>query len=118
MGTVSWTSGPVILGCGTFGGIGGDRSLIGKGLDGDTSVAVLDEALELGITMLDTAEAYAGGFSEATIGQWLGHRPAGSIDQVRITTKVAPPGESVQSTVFDAAFISRAFAGSLERLGV
>ena len=90
VGSSDWVLGSVILGCGTFGGIGGARHLIGKGLDADASLAVLDEAVSLGITMLDTAERYADGVSERTIGRWLAARPAVSTEHVRITTKVAP----------------------------
>ena len=48
--------GRLIVGCGTFGGIGGAAALIGKGLDEAAAFATLDEAVELGLTMLDTAE--------------------------------------------------------------
>jgi len=92
--------------------------LIGKGLDRDASFAVLDEAASLGITMLDTAERYAAGVSETTIGQWLAERPAATTEDVRITTKVAPGDTSGQDVAFDGAFIEPAFARSLERLGV
>lgn len=117
LGSSDWVAGSVILGCGTFGGIGGARHLIGKGLDADASGAVLDEALSLGITMLDTAERYADGISERTIGQWLAAQPSGSTDAVRITTKVAPLDGSAHAS-FDLAYIEPLFAGSLERLGV
>ena len=60
----SWGFGPVVLGCGTFGGIGGAPDLIGKGLDVEAAYASLDEAVELGITLFDTAERYAAGASE------------------------------------------------------
>ena len=37
----------------------------------------LDEAVELGINMVDTADAYGGGVSEQAVGRWLrsGIRP-------------------------------------------
>ena len=59
----SWGFGPVILGCGTFGGIGGAPDLIGKGLDVEAAYATLDEAVELGITLFDTADRNQGGTS-------------------------------------------------------
>ena len=111
-----WEFGPVVLGCGTFGGIGGAPDLIGKGLDVEAAYETLDEAVELGISLLDTAERYAGGASESTIGQWLRDRGSSAISQVRIATKFAPPEGTDER--FDSAFISAAFAGSLERLGV
>jgi hypothetical protein len=45
----------VILGCGTFGGIGGARDLIGRGLDGTAAADTMDEAVRLGILLWDTA---------------------------------------------------------------
>ncbi len=118
MGGSGWTTGSVILGCGTFGGIGGARHLVGKGLDVDASLAALDEAASLGIMMLDTAERYAAGVSETTIGQWIAERPAATTEDVRITTKVAPADTSDQGAAFDGAFIEPVFARSLDRLGV
>ena len=58
---------PVILGCGTFGGLGGARHLIGHGLDRIAAWRTLDEAAALGLTMWDTAERYAHGESESGI---------------------------------------------------
>lgn len=121
MGVVSgsgWATGPVILGCGSFGGIGGAAHLIGRGLDVDASLATLDEAAALGITMLDTAERYAGGASETIMGRWLAERDPSVTAAVRITTKVAPAGLSGRDVPFDASYIEPVFTGSLERLGV
>lgn len=108
----------MVLGCGSFGGIGGATHLIGRGLDEPASMATLDEAAALGITMLDTAERYAAGASETMIGRWLSERPASVTAPMRITTKVAPAELSGRDAPFDAAFIEPVFARSLERLGV
>jgi aryl-alcohol dehydrogenase-like predicted oxidoreductase len=108
----------MILGCGSFGGIGGARALIGRGLNLEMSLATLDEAAAVGITMLDTAERYAAGASETMIGRWLDERDRSITDPVRITTKVAPAAASGRDDPFDAAFIEPIFAGSVERLGV
>ena len=113
-----WSTGPVILGCGSFGGIGSATHLIGRGLDLEASLATLDEAARLGISMLDTAERYAAGASETIIGRWLAERDRSVTDPVRITTKVAPPGASGRDDPFDGSFIEPILAGSLERLGV
>ena len=118
MGGTAWSSGRVVLGCGSFGGIGGARDLIGRGLDDESSLATLDEAATLGITMLDTAERYAGGASERIIGRWLAERAGAVTGPVQITTKVAPASMSGGDAAFDAAFIEPIFEGSLERLGV
>lgn len=109
----------VILGCGTFGGIGGARDLIGKGIDRSGALDVLDEAVALGIDVLDTAERYADGESERAIGEWLRVRPADVTAGVRVATKVAAPALVGQAGVpFDRDFITRKMSASLERLGL
>jgi aryl-alcohol dehydrogenase-like predicted oxidoreductase len=118
MGGAAWSSGRVVLGCGSFGGIGGARDLIGRGLDDDASLATLDEAASLGITMLDTAERYAGGASERVMGRWLAERGESLTGPVQITTKVAPASMSDGEAAFDLAFIEPIVEGSLARLGV
>jgi aryl-alcohol dehydrogenase-like predicted oxidoreductase len=67
------------LGCVTF----------GREIDAAASFAVMDRAVERGITLFDTAEAYAGGLSEEIIGRWLAER--GTRDQIVLATKVRPP---------------------------
>jgi aryl-alcohol dehydrogenase-like predicted oxidoreductase len=113
-----WRFGPFILGCGTFGGIGGSPRLVGRGLDEHSAYATMDEALDLGITLFDTAESYAGGASESMIGGWLVDRRSAGADRVRLATKVAPPRGDGSGRRFDAAFLGETFSGSLRRLGV
>jgi aryl-alcohol dehydrogenase-like predicted oxidoreductase len=48
--------------------------------------AVMDRALELGITMFDTADSYGGGYSERWVGRWLAERDVH--DEIAVTTKV------------------------------
>ena len=117
LGTTGTAVPCVILGCGTFGGIGGAKSLIGHGLDRNRAFATLDEALALGIDVLDTAERYAGGESEQAIGAWLRSRPAETA-HVRIATKVAPPMmDGVTGGRFDRQYVERKLDTSLARLG-
>ena len=116
--TPSWTYGPIAVGCATFGGIGGNTELIGKGLDEAAAWETLDEAVHLGLTMLDTAERYAGGASDRFIGRWLANRDPGVTAPIRITTKVAPASLTGGTERFDTAFITAKFDESLERLGV
>ena len=107
------------LGCGTFGGIGGARHLVGRGLDRNAAFSALDEAVALGIDVLDTAERYANGESERIIGDWLRQRPEAVTRSVRIATKVAPPmRDGVDGMPFDRAYIDRKLQTSLERLGL
>jgi aryl-alcohol dehydrogenase-like predicted oxidoreductase len=109
----------VILGCGTFGGIGGETKLIGRGLDNDAAFATLDEAASLGINVLDTAERYTGGNSELVIGQWLRHGDEPTRAATHIATKVAPPAiDDSKGRAFDQSYIEEKLAVSLERLGI
>mgnify|MGYP000114953789 CR=1 FL=1 len=64
------------MGCVTF----------GREIDRDTSFRVLDHALELGLTLFDTAEAYASGASEAVLGEWISKRKVR--EQIVLATKV------------------------------
>jgi len=113
-----WSYGRFVLGCGTFGGIGSSRKLVGRGLDESAAFATMDEAVGLGITLFDTAERYADGASEIMIGRWLAERGSAVTNRVRLATKVAPPDVDGPSGHFDAAFLEEKFLGSLERLGV
>ncbi len=101
----------------------------GREIDEDASRRILDHAVEHGLTLLDTAEAYGGGnarlyrrdvmgvqdvrettgevsSSERMIGTWM--RDRGVADQVTVLTKVSS-GNS-------PANIERALDASLERL--
>jgi aryl-alcohol dehydrogenase-like predicted oxidoreductase len=119
LGTTGIEISPIILGCGTFGGIGGTKALIGRGLNREAAVATLNESLALGINVLDTAERYAGGESEMVIGEWLRQLPASVVSELHIATKVAPPSADGDiGKRFDGEFIQRKLAMSLERLGV
>jgi len=68
-------------------GLGGVT--FGRETDAETSFAIMDRALECGITLLDTAEAYAAGRSEEVVGQWMADRR--SREQIVLATKVTPP---------------------------
>ena len=65
------------MGCVTF----------GREIDRDASFAVLDHALERGITLFDTAEAYAAGSSETVLGEWISER--GVRERIVLATKVS-----------------------------
>ncbi|RTL99629.1 MAG: aldo/keto reductase, partial [Hyphomicrobiales bacterium] len=54
--------------------------------DDEESIRVIRRALELGITLIDTAEAYGHGHAEEVVGKAL----AGRRDKAVIATKVAP----------------------------
>ncbi|MEM8902236.1 MAG: aldo/keto reductase [Actinomycetota bacterium] len=74
----------------------------------------LDRFLEVGGTLVDTADGYAGGESERIVGRWLADRRP---EHVILTTKgrfSPPPGSSGASR----RGITRAIDASLDRLGV
>lgn len=71
------------LGCWAF----GEREFWGDQDERD-SIATVAEALELGITLFDTAESYGNGRSEAVLGRALAL--AGAREGVSIATKASP----------------------------
>nr|WSY55242.1 aldo/keto reductase [Streptomyces sp. NBC_00886] len=86
--------------------------------DAKASRAALDRALELGVTLYDTADAYGAGENERFLSQFFkGHR-----DQVVIATKFAlsiPPGEPTRRVIRnDRPYIRQAVEASLQRLDV
>jgi len=104
----------VILGCGNFGGIGSPEQFRGKGDSRDTAFEVMDAARESGVSMFDTADAYAGGDSERWIGEWLASRRAHG--EIALTTKVGGPVDLGRGLSRD--HIRRQIDASLARLGV
>src|ERR1700734_2675504 len=96
------------LGCNNFGGR----------LDVDGTRAVVDAAIEAGITLFDTAEIYGGpGGSESALGEVLGRRR----DQVVLATKFGAQGGDMgygpaAGARGGRAYIRRAVTESLRRL--
>ena len=76
LGKSDLTISSIGLGCVTF----------GREIDPQTSFKVLDHALERGITLFDTAEAYANGASETVLGNWMAER--GVRNRIVLATKV------------------------------
>ncbi|MFH9548462.1 aldo/keto reductase [Streptomyces sp. NBC_00377] len=86
--------------------------------DANGSRATLERALELGVTMYDTADAYGAGENEKFLSPFLAaHR-----DEVVIATKFAlavPPDDPTRRIVRnDAPYIRRSVEASLKRLDV
>jgi aryl-alcohol dehydrogenase-like predicted oxidoreductase len=108
----------VALGCGNFGGIGSAPAFFGQGETREQAFQLLDAARDLGITLLDTADAYGGGRSESWIGEWLAARHVPR-DEVVLSTKVF---HSVEGDPADRGLaperVRRQIDGSLGRLGV
>ncbi len=102
------TGGPQLsvigLGCNNF----------GMRIDADATSAVVNAALDAGITHFDTAEMYGGGKSEEFLGAALGSRR----DEIVIASKYMPrPKEQDYAPGALAARIREAAEGSLRRLG-
>lgn len=87
------------LGCVTF----------GREIDQAASFAMMDHAVHHGITLFDTAAAYAAGASEQVVGTWLAARSTEAA-AVTVATKVLPPYDNKQLTA--------SIDASLQRLGV
>jgi aryl-alcohol dehydrogenase-like predicted oxidoreductase len=104
----------VALGCGNFGGVGSAPEFFGAGLDEPAAFAVMDAAWELGINHFDTADAYGGGRSEATIGSWIRSR---GVTPLLTTKTYNPMGADVDHGLAPAR-MERQLHSSLGRLGV
>jgi aryl-alcohol dehydrogenase-like predicted oxidoreductase len=93
-------------------GLGGNT--FGATVQGESAVAVIRRALELGITFIDTADSYSNGRSEELVGRAV----AGRREEVVIATKVgwALPEEH-RGGRLSRRWIMQAVEGSLRRLG-
>ncbi|MFF8776248.1 aldo/keto reductase [Streptomyces sp. NPDC015140] len=86
--------------------------------DADASRATLERALELGVTLYDTADAYGAGENERFLAPFFAaHR-----DEVVIATKFAlsiPPDDPAKRIIRnDPPYVRRSVEASLDRLGV
>lgn len=105
----------IVLGCGSFGGIGSAPELFGRAGESDEEAfAVMDAAWAFGVTAFDTADAYGGGRSETAIGKWI--RATGN--SPTLTTKTFNPMEAGQDHGLGRERVLRQIDSSLERLGV
>ncbi len=104
----------IALGCGNFGGVGSAPEFFGQGLTEDEALALMDAAWESGITHFDTADAYGGGRSEASIGRWIATRGI----RPRLTTKTYHPMRTGDDHGLAPERIARRLRASLDRLGV
>jgi 1-deoxyxylulose-5-phosphate synthase len=79
------------LGCGNFGGVGSAPAFFGMGENEAQAFALMDRAVDAGINLFDTANAYGGGRSEAYIGRWLHEKGAAARQQLVLSSKVFNP---------------------------
>jgi aryl-alcohol dehydrogenase-like predicted oxidoreductase len=88
-------------------------------VDEAESFAILDVAMELGVTHIDTSNVYGMGESERTIGKYLQAHP-GARDHFHIATKAAITRTEARGRHFDnsAAHLEAELDRSLKRLGI
>ncbi|MET1072090.1 MAG: aldo/keto reductase, partial [Umezawaea sp.] len=99
--------GPQGLGC-----MGMSQSY-GKG-DDTESVATIHRALDLGVTLFDTADMYGAGANEELVGRAIADRR----DSVVLATKFGFTGVPDRMVRGDAEYVRQACDASLKRLGV
>jgi 1-deoxyxylulose-5-phosphate synthase len=108
----------LVLGCGNFGGIGSAPAFFGRGESRDEAFAIMDAAVDLGITTFDTADAYGGGRSETYIGEWLRTKPPAVRERIVLSTKVFNPMDEGADYGLRPERIRRQLESSLHRLSV
>jgi 1-deoxyxylulose-5-phosphate synthase len=108
----------IVLGCGNFGGIGSAPAFFGGGTSREEAFRLLDEAWDLGIRTLDTADAYGGGRSESWIGEWVATRGSDVRNAVVVATKTFNPTAEGADRGLAASRIHRQVEASLDRLGL
>jgi aryl-alcohol dehydrogenase (NADP+) len=78
----------------------------------------LDQFIDAGGTLVDTADVYSGGISEEIIGRWFASRPAQVTERVVLATKGRfPLGGAPNDAGLSAVHLTRALDASLRRLG-
>ncbi|MGW2104905.1 aldo/keto reductase [Streptomyces olivaceoviridis] len=84
--------------------------------DWDESIATIHRAIDLGITLFDTADQYGSGHNEVLLGRGV----AGRRDKVCIATKFGidrSSGDAARTFRGDAPYVKRSAEASLTRLG-
>ncbi|MGG7572129.1 aldo/keto reductase [Streptomyces sirii] len=84
--------------------------------DDEQSIATINRALDLGVSLLDTSDFYGAGHNEELIGRAI----AGRRDEAVLATKFGFANRLGEPTAIrgDAAFVRQACDASLRRLGV
>src|SRR3954466_11100472 len=108
------------LGCWAIGGPWTSNGMpAGWGeVDDDESIRAIRHALDLGVTLFDTADVYGGGHSERVLGRALAQRR----DDAVIVTKVGNVFDEASRTAggqdVSPAYLRRACEASLRRLDI
>src|SRR3954453_15450019 len=91
----------------------------GRETDEEGSRAQLDRFLDVGGTLVDTADVYSDGASEEILGRWLGKQGPGGRDRGVLATKGRfPMAEGPNGVGLSRRHLADALDGSLRRLGV
>ena len=91
----------------------------GSETDEAGSHAQLDRFLEVGGTLVDTADDYSGGVSEEIIGRWFADRPADVTERVVLATKGRFPTSAEPNGLgLTTRHLTRAVDASIRRLGL
>ena len=91
----------------------------GKETDEPEAHRQLDRFVEVGGTLVDTADVYTDGTSEEIVGRWLAERPADVAGQVVLATKGRfPMGTGPNDLGLSRRHLTDALDASLRRLGV
>jgi aryl-alcohol dehydrogenase-like predicted oxidoreductase len=115
LGSTGIEVGDLFFGAGSIGGVGSSATTLGTGMAIDEALERLDEAYQLGIRVIDTANSYAAGESERVVGRWREEREH---PDVIVETKVGNVVEKGQDGIdLSAAHIARQLALSRSRLG-
>jgi aryl-alcohol dehydrogenase-like predicted oxidoreductase len=110
---------PIGMGCWAIGGPvwAGDRPMAYGETDDEEALRAIRRALELGVTLFDTANTYGAGHSEQLLGQAL----AGQRDRVLIATKFGNTADAETRQLgpsdLDPAHVRDTCVASLRRLG-
>lgn len=104
----------VSLGAMTFGGAGTTLGDALGGLDLSATKAVVGQALDLGVNLVDTADVYSGGESEELLGRALGARRDDVILATKFSARTGPGPNQIGSS---RLHLMRALDDSLRRLG-
>lgn len=104
------------FGAGSIGGIGSSSATRDFGLSPEEGLFRLEEATDLGIRVIDTADSYGGGQSEQTVGQWVKER---QLAEVLIATKTGMVSHPDGSRTVDLSGprIEQQIVRSTQRLG-
>ena len=96
----------------SFGGVGGFAAVARQ--DGDEARALIDQCIDAGVNLFDSADIYSAGRSEEILGRALGDKRA----RVLVATKLhALMSEEVNDVGLSRHHIVRACEASLRRLG-